>query len=388
MNEIYFDNSATTKICEAATKKFLSVCEECWGNASSLHGAGLRAAHALDEGRRAVTAALGARDGQLIFTAGGSEANNLAVLGRAYAKERYRRASRIITTAGEHASVARPLDRLRAEGYEVIEIPTRGGVLDMAALEAALTKNTVLVTMLLVNNETGAHYDLKTAARLVHALAPEAVLHADATQAFMKVPVSPKDGYDLITISSHKIEGPKGVGALWVSPAIVKNKGLAPQILGGGQEGGYRSGTENVAGCAAFGAACDYARENFAPHTAQLSHLQSTLLDRLAAEPALGEVKVNLPPQHAPHIVSLTMPRIKSETMLHFLSGQGIYVSSGSACSSHGRHGSPPLLAFGLDEREVDCTIRVSFSHRNTEEEIDVFLAALTRGVKNLSRIR
>lgn len=388
MNEIYLDNSATTKMCQAAREKFLAVSEECWGNASSLHAAGLRAAHALEEGRRAVMAALGARDGQLIFTAGGSEANNLAILGRAYAKERYRRGARIITTAGEHASVARPLDRLRAEGYEVIEIPTLGGILDLATLEAALTKNTVLVSMLLVNNETGAQYDLKAAARLTHALAPEAVFHADATQAFMKLPFSPKDGYDMITVSSHKIEGPKGVGALWVSPALIKSKGLSPLILGGGQEGGLRSGTENVPGCAAFGAACDYAKANFAAHTERLLALQGRLLERLAANGELREVKVNLPPLRAPHIVSLTVPRIKSETMLHFLSGLGIYVSSGSACSSHGRHGSPPLLAFGLTEKEVDCTIRVSLSHRNTEQEIDLFLAALARGVKNLSRMR
>ena len=388
MNEIYFDNSATTKMCPAARERFLAVNEDCWGNASSLHAAGLRAAHALEEGRRAVMGALGARDGQLIFTAGGSEANNLAILGRAYAKDRYRRGARIITTAGEHASVARPLERLKDEGYEIIEIPTPGGVLDMAALEHALTKNTVLVTMLLVNNETGALYDLKAAARLTHVLAPEAVFHADATQAFMKLPLSPRDGYDMITISSHKIEGPKGVGALWVSPAIIKNKGLSPRMLGGGQEGGLRSGTENVAGCAAFGAACDYAKEHFAAHTAQLLCLHKTLLERLAANEALREVKVNLPPVRAPHIVSLTMPHIKSETMLHFLSGLDMYVSSGSACSSHGRHGSPPLLSFGLTEKEVDCTIRVSFSHHNTEEEIDRFLDALARGVKNLARIR
>ena len=376
MNEIYFDNSATTKMCEAAREKFLTVSEECWGNASSLHGVGLRAAHALDEGRRAVLRALGARDGQLIFTAGGSEANNLAILGRAYAKERYRRGARIITTAGERASVTQPLARLRAEGFEVFEIPTPGGVPDMA------------VTMMLVNNETGALYDLKTAARLTHALAPEALFHADATQAFMKIPFSPRDGYDMITVSSHKIEGPKGVGALWISPAVVKSKGLASLIMGGGQEGGLRSGTENVAGCAAFGAACDYAVGQVEAHRAQLSLLQSTLLERLSGIPALAEVQVNLAPVRAPHIVSLTLPRIKSETMLHFLSGLGIYVSSGSACSSHGRHGSPPLLAFGLSEKEVDCTVRVSFSHRNTVEEIDFFLEALARGVKNLSRMR
>lgn len=388
MKEIYFDNSATTKMCPAAREKFLAVDESCWGNPSSLHAAGLQAAHTLAEGRREVLSALGTRAGQLIFTAGGSEANNLAVLGRAYAKARYRRGARILTTAGEHASVSMPIARLQEEGYEIIEIPTRGGVLDTATLENALTKNTILVTMMLVNNETGAHYDLKTAARLVHALAPEAVLHVDATQAFMKLPVSPADGFDMITISSHKIEGPKGVGGLWVSPSILKNKGLAPRLLGGGQEEGLRSGTENVAGCAAFGAACTYAKEHFADHSARLQALQATLLNRLSQCEALREVTVNLPPVHAPHIISLTMPRIKSETMLHFLSGLGIYVSSGSACSSHGRHGSPPLLAYGLSEAEADCTIRISLSYHNTEEEIDTFLAALTQGVAKLSRIR
>jgi cysteine desulfurase len=169
---------------------------------------------------------------------------------------------------------------------------------------------------------------------------------------------------------------------------MIKSKGLSPLVLGGGQEGGLRSGTENVAGCAAFGAACTYQKENFHKHTERLAALQAYLLAGLAENEALREVKVNLPPVRAPHIVSLTMPRIKSETVLHFLSGLGIYVSSGSACSSHGRHGSPPLLAFGLEEKEADCTIRVSFSHHNTEEEIDALLCALAKGVKNLARIR
>ncbi len=388
MKDIYLDNSATTPLCEAARARLLSVYDECWGNPSSLHARGNAAARELNTAREAVARALSARDGQIVFTGSGSEANNLAIFGRAYAKERYRRGARIITTRGEHASVAMPLSRLAAEGYEIVEIDTKDGVVDMAQLEAVLTKNTVLVTAMAVNNETGAHYDIAAMARLTHRLCPDAIFHTDATQAFMKVPVSPKDGADLITVSAHKIGGPKGCGALWISPAVIKNKGLSPQILGGGQENGLRSGTENVACCAAFGAACEFARANFEEHTATLRARQDYLLAAFAGDPTLSEVKLNLPARRAPHIISLTMPSIKSETMLHFLSSEGIYVSSGSACSSHGRHGSPPLLAFGLSEKEADCTIRVSLSHRTTEEELDLFLATLKKGLSSLVRMK
>ena len=388
MNEIYLDNSATTPLCEEARARLLSVYDNTWGNPSSLHERGNAVARELNSARESVARALGARDGQVVFTGSGSEANNLAILGRAYAKERYRRGARIITTRGEHASVAMPLSRLAAEGYEIVEIDTRDGKVDMAAFEAALSKNTILVTAMAVNNETGAWYDTAAMARATHRLCPDAVFHTDATQAFMKVPVSPKDGADMITVSAHKIEGPKGCGALWISPAVLKNKGLAAQILGGGQENGLRSGTENVACCAAFGAACDYARVHVEEHTAILRARQAYLLDKLHADPALSAVTVNLPARRAPHIVSLTMPSIKSETMLHYLSAEKIYVSSGSACSSHGRHGSPPLLAFGLSEREADCVIRVSLSHRTTEEELDRFLSVLAKGISSLARIR
>lgn len=388
MKEIYLDNSATTPLCEAARARLLSVYDECWGNPSSLHARGNAAARELNTAREAVARALSARDGQIVFTGSGSEANNLAIFGRAYAKERYRRGARIITTRGEHASVAMPLARLASEGYEIVEIDTKNGVPDMAQFEAALTKNTVLVTAMAVNNETGAYYDIAAMARATHRLCPDAIFHTDATQAFMKVPVSPKEGADLITVSAHKIGGPKGCGALWISPAVIKNKGLSPRILGGGQENGLRSGTENVAACAAFGAACDFSRANFEEHTAILRARQDYLLAALAATPALSEIKVNLAARRAPHIVSLTMPAIKSETMLHFLSSEGIYVSSGSACSSHGRHGSPPLLAFGLTEKEADCTVRVSLSYRTTEEELDTFLAALKKGLASLVRIK
>lgn len=389
MNEIYLDNSATTRISPAALARYNEISTEEWGNPSSLHARGVRAARVLSDARTVIRRALDAPDGAVVFTGSGSEANNLAIFGRAHAKERYRRGGRIITTEGEHASVAMPLSALAKEGFEVVTVPTRGGVLDADALAAALNDRTVLVTMMAVNNETGARYDLPAAAAMVHRACPEAVFHVDATQAFLKFPFSARRaGFDMVTVSAHKVEGPKGVGALWVSPAILKNKGLAPLILGGGQEDGLRSGTENLPGIAAFAAAVKEGHAAAPDRAAVMEARQAYLLERLSARADLWEVTVNLPPVRAPHIVSLTMPAIKSETMLHFLSAAGICVSSGSACSSHGRHTASPLSAFGLSDRAVDCTIRVSLSYHTTEEELDVFLDTLARGIATLSRIR
>ena len=388
MEEIYLDNSATTRMRREALEKFTEVATRCFGNASSLHACGQAAAKELNVARRAVCASRGTREGELIFTSGGSEANDLALFGRAYAKARFRCGSRIITTAGEHASVSMPLARLREEGYDIVEIGTRGGELAMDELRAALNEKTILVSIMMVNNETGAIYDTKTAAALTHALAPDAVFHTDATQSYLKIPFSVRDGYDMVTVSSHKVEGPKGCGALWVAPAVIKNKGLAPRLLGGGQEDGFRSGTENVPALAAFGVAAALGQAEWESRTAALQRLRQLLSARLAEDAGMREVRLNLPKNPAPHILSLTMPSIKSETMLHYLSSCGIYVSSGSACSSHGRHTAPPLAAFGLSEREADCTIRVSLSPRNTEEELSRFADALARGVATLVRIR
>ena len=385
---IYFDNSATTRISEAALRTYVEVSESHFGNPSSLHALGADAEKQLNGTREAVCHALGTKDGTVIFTAGGSEANNLALFGRAHAKERYRRGGKILTTAGEHASVTSPLAALAAEGFAVEEIPTRGGKLDLAALEAALTPNVILVTMMMVNNETGALYPLGEVARLMKARAPEAILHVDATQSFLKLPFTAKGiGADMVTVSSHKIEGPKGVGALWVSPAVIKNKGLSPLILGGGQESGFRSGTENVPGIAAFGTAIREMETALSSHFETMTSLRDTLIRKLQSEPRFSEVSLTLPPVAAPHILNLTLPRIKSETMLHFLSAAGICVSSGSACSSNGQgHPSPALLAFGRSQDEADCSLRISFSYRNTPEEIDTFCDVLAEGLGRLAR--
>lgn len=378
--EIYLDNSATTRICPEALEKYIAVAQDNYGNPSSRHKRGMLAEAEMRRARENLLAALGAKEGHILFTAGGTEANNLAILGRAHAKARFQ-GGRLITTAGEHSSVSHTLAALEAEGFSVFALPTRGGVLDLAALLPLLDKKTVLVSMMAVNNETGALYDLKAAADLVHRSCPDALFHVDATQAFMKFPFTPRSlGADMITLSSHKIEGPKGMGALWISDAVLKSRGLSPLVFGGGQEEGLLSGTENVPGAAAFGEAAKVYAAHLTERSNRMRALRDYLLNGIAADPFLSKaVSPNLPTgKCAPHILSLTVKGLKSETVLNDLSGRGIYVSSGSACSSHDKKISSALLAFGKSEEEADSTIRISLSFRNTEEELDLFLAALT----------
>ena len=384
--EVYLDNSATTKISESALSLYCELSREHYGNPSSLHHRGVDAEKYLTRTREILCRALGGI-GTVIFTGSGSEANNLAIFGRAYAKPRFAR-GKIITTAGEHASVGMPLARLREEGFTVVEIPTVGGRLDMEALCAALSRDTVLVTMMLVNNETGATYDLQSAASAVKRACPDAIFHCDATQAFLKFPFSVRRmGIDMITVSAHKVEGPKGVGALWVSDAVIKNKGLRPLLLGGGQEKGMRAGTENLPAIAAFGQAVEDGVKTLVLREERMRALRNRLLEKLSSD-ELSEVKPLLTPTPAPHILNLALPSIKSEVMLHYLSSKGICVSSGSACSSHGRHGAHPLIAYGLSEREADASIRVSFSSDNTEEDVDILCRELLGGLQTLARMR
>ena len=386
---IYLDNSATTKIRKEALDKYISVSENTFGNPSSLHAMGLDAEKELNYTRGAVLSSLMDRQSEVIFTASGSEANNLAIFGRAYAKERYRRGARIITTEGEHASVSSPLTKLAEEGFDIVYIPTRSGVIDLDALKAALTKNTVLVTLMMVNNETGALYDIASVSALTKSQSPEALIHVDATQSYLKVPFTKKSiGADMITISSHKIEGPKGVGALVVDRAVIKNKGLAPQILGGGQEMGLRSGTENVPAIAAFGTAVTLGYSELIKNNEKLSMLRSYLVEKLSTDAAFSHISMTLAPKFSPHILNITLPGIKSETMLHFLSSLGVFVSSGSACSSNSRHVSSALTAYGRSADEADASIRISFSHRNEISDIDAFLSALADGVSKLARMK
>ena len=387
MKEIYLDNSATTRICDEALNKYIETSKECYGNPSSLHALGFESEKMLNSAREAICNSLMAKGCTVIFTASGTEANNLAIIGRAMSKERYKKGAKIVTTMGEHASVDAPLELLSGMGYKVARIPTKNGEVDMAALEKELTGDVILVSMMMVNNETGALYDTAAVGKLVKAKCPDAFLHIDATQSYLKIPFTKaKCGADMITLSSHKIEGPKGVGALLVDPAVVKARGLSPLILGGGQEGGMRSGTENVPGIAAFGEAVKIGSAMVRERYMKTKDLRNYAIERIENE--LPEISITKPRTAAPHILNITLPKIKSETMLHYLSSLGIFVSSGSACSSNGGHFSSALTAFGRSDSEADTSIRISFSHRNEKDDVDSLVEGLKSGLEKLSRIR
>lgn len=389
MHTIYLDNAATTKICPEALSRYVEVSEAHFGNPSSLHSVGLDAENEIEAARRKILDSVGGKNCQLIFTSSGSEANNLAIIGRALSKERYRRGMKIISTNGEHASVREPIEYLKSLGHRAVYLSTVGGVLNFDELMRELTPDVILVSVMMVNNETGAVYNLPEVARAIKAKCPDALFHVDATQGYMKLPFTMSAiGADMLTVSAHKIEGPKGVGALIVSDRVIKERALAPVVYGGGQELALRSGTENVPAIAAFGCAAEVMLKGREENIQHYAMLRSLLIERLS-EDGLSDIRPTLPPRYAPHILNITLPDIKSETMLHFLSQSGIYVSSGSACSSNGGgHKSSALIAYGHSEAEADSSIRISFSRHNTPDDVHTLADALHDGLKRLARVR
>ena len=383
---IYLDNSATTPLCEAAREAVRNAMEH-YGNPSSLHTLGQQSEKLVRVAREQVLSALGVRRGQgtVVFTSCGTEATSLAIFGCAYAKTR-RDATRILTTDSEHPATAQALSALEGDGFEIVRIPTRGGVLDMEAVSAALDKKIFMATFMLVNNETGALYSVKEAFARIKRRYPDAITHCDAIQGFMRVSFTPSAiGAELVSVSGHKIHAPKGVGALYIDAALLKAKKISPFLLGGGQEDGMRSGTENVMGISAFGAAAQYMSENRVQIQATMRELYDYAAERLSSL----DVQINRPAgARVDHIINITLPDIKSETMLHHLSAKGIFVSSGSACSSHSSKPSGSLIAFGLTPHMADCSLRVSMSPFNTKEHIDALCDALKNGIDTLVRIR
>lgn len=392
MSMIYLDSAATTRPCEEAIAAMERTMREAWGNPSSAHALGASASRLLESARSTVSASLGlgAKDGRVIFTGSGSEANNTAIFGTVYAKKRPQTTSgrgKIITTDSEHPSVEQAMRRLEGDGFSVVRISTRGGRIDMDELRAAADSTVILASFMLANNETGALYDVKSAAAAVRAASPKAIVHSDMVQAYLKAETSPKKlGVDLLSVSAHKIHAPKGVGALWVREELIRSKSLIPYIVGGGQERTMRSGTENLPGIAAFAAAVGAMAADKDARRGHIDELHRALVDAVAQR--LPEVRVNLPERGIGYVVSLTLPGIKSETMLNFLSAREIYVSAGSACSAHSGKPSSVLRAFGLTEREADSTLRVSLSHMNTVDEISLFCDALAEGVGSLARMK
>lgn len=382
---IYLDNSATTPLCESA-KAEITNCLECFGNPSSLHAMGDAARRKIDFARSAVMKALGAKSGKLVFTSCGSEASNLALFGTVNAKKR-RTANRIITTDSEHPSVENVMSALEEQGFEIVRLSTREGAFSDTEIEAALEKPVFMASIMLVNNETGAVYGVSELFSKIKRKYPEAVCHCDAVQGFLKIGFTPNSlQADMISISGHKIHAPKGVGALWVSDRMIKEKRLVPTLLGGGQENGFRSGTENTLGIVALGAASKEVSESFSDDVKKMGDLRTYAISKISE--LQNGVKLNIPKNVAAHIISLTLPNIKSQTMLNYLSAKGICVSSGSACSSHSNKPSSTLIAFGLTANEADCTIRVSISRYTEKSDIDSFVSALNDGVVALVRIR
>jgi len=374
---IFFDNSATTRPAPEVIEAMKNALEVSWGNPSSLHSAGLDAEHIVRDSRTAVLEALGVKrgEGTLYFTSGGTEANNTAVFGSVYAKGGNSR--HVISTGSEHPSIRQPLEKLEAQGVRVTRLSTKGGKLDLDELKAALSPDTRLVTLMLVNNETGALYDIKSAFDIVKRYDPKITTHCDATQAFMKVPFTPMSlGAELVTVSAHKIHGPKGIGALYVSKTVKTNKRLVPFMLGGEQEEGMRAGTENVPGIAGFGAAVKLPYDLKAVEAAR----------ELIVSSLPGRAAVNLPEKYVPHILSIRLPKIKSETMLHYLSSVGIFVSTGSACSSKSLKVSKALTEFGLAPEEADSTLRISLGDDTTPEMCRRFAEALEAGINRFAR--
>ena len=388
----YLDNSATTKPSETAIRATVDALE-LFGNPSSVHAEGVRSKHLLDASRAKIADAVGAKrlgGGNIIFTASGTEANCTAILGFDAAKNRHRsgKAPTVITTEGEHPSIDNPINRLVDKGWNVIYIPTAGGQLDLDYLRNKLknTENVVLAAIMMVNNETGALYDIKNAARIIHSVCPECHVHCDAVQAFMKTKLSVSTlGVDSLTVSAHKIHAPRGAAALWISADTVKKKNITAILPGGGQESGLRSGTENLCAIAAFAAAASEAKDKFAENTEKVTVLREYLEESLKVFSDKG-LTLKRPISFVPHIANITLPRIKSETMLNFLSGKGIYVSAGSACSASSGRLSHALRAFGCADEEIDASLRVSLSYTNTKEDIDALCAALGEGLDTLAR--
>jgi cysteine desulfurase len=384
--QIYLDNSATTPLSDAVKQKIAQMLD-VYGNPSSLHSMGQKAESELKAARESVLSALGvrAREGEFIFTSSGTEATALALFGCAHAKER-RDATRILITDSEHSSVKNSAEQLAREGFEIVKIPTARGVLDLDALRASLDKKIFLASFMLVNNETGARYDIESAFSMIKQKYPEAITHCDAVQGFMKVAFSPSSLHaDLISVSGHKLHAPKGVGGLYISADMLKKKKISPYIFGGGQEKGLRSGTENTIGIAAFGASVEDIKKRRAQNAAHLEELYVYATEKLSAL----DLKINRPDgARVSHIINITLPNIKSETMLHFLSADGIFVSSGSACSSHSKNPSGALIAFGLTPAQADCSLRISFSEYSTKEDVDLLCASLSAALSRLVRIK
>lgn len=371
----YLDNAATTPVRPEAAQAAMQAMLEGWGNPSSRHALGSQASELVKTCRAQVAQVLGCQPGELYFTSCGTEGNNWAI--QAAVELGRRKGKHIITSALEHSAVLEPCRALERQGYEVTYLkPDKNGVLSMEDLEAALRPDTVLVSLMLVNNELGTVTPIKEAANLIKRAGSPALLHCDAVQGFLKVPFTVKElGADFVSVSGHKIHAPKGIGALYVRSGIK----IPSMIRGGGQENGLRSGTEATAQMAAFAAAVRLGHQDLAEHLAHMEEIKAYAARRLQ-EMVPGLILIG--EGTAPHILPISMPGYKSEVVLRFLSDRGVYVSSGSAC--HKGKPSHVYAALGLNKKILDGILRISFSYDTTCEDVDALAEGLAAAQKGL----
>ena len=369
---IYLDNSATTKPCPEAVAAVNAAMCESWGNPSALYDFGIDTGRNMLIARTQVAKAMGAENDRVFFTSGGTEADNWAIFGTI--KRLGKRGNHILTTAIEHPAVLNCMKALEAQGYKVTYLqPDSDGNISLDDFKAALQKDTILVSVMMVNNETGAVMPISQMAKLTHRLCPDAFFHTDAVQGFLKIPFQAKSlGADLISVSAHKVHGPKGAGALYISPRL---KSFPPLIYGGGQESGYRSGTEATPAIFGFAAACAALMPTMAADTARDKALLDELVGMLCK---LSGLYINGCHQ-APHILSLSIPGIPTQNILNYLQEDGICVSAGSACAKG--HRSHVLTAMRLSPERMDSSFRISLSRETTQDELNRFVECLTNKI-------
>lgn len=370
--EAYFDNSATTVVTESVKDIVVKAMTEDYGNPSSMHMIGVNAEKYVKTAKENIAKILKVDEGEIYFTSGGTEGNNMAIIGSANANKRA--GNRVITTKIEHSSVANPMKYLEKQGFDVVYLPVdNNGIVDMEVLKKEMTKDTILVSIMNVNNEVGAIEPVSEIGKYIKSVNPSVVYHVDAIQAFGKMEIRPrKENIDILTVSGHKIHAPKGSGFMYIK----KNTKVNPIILGGGQQEGMRSGTENVPGIAGIGQAAKDCYDNLEKNVAHMTELKDYLIDELSK---IDGVTINSQKGNAgaPHIVSASFENVRSEVLLHALEDKGVYISAGSACSSNRPAVSETLKAMGIDSKLLGSTVRFSFCELNKKEEIDYCIEQL-----------
>lgn len=379
--QAYLDNSATTRCMECVTEKMVKVMREDYGNPSSLHTRGVEAEKYVKEAREFFARNLKVNEKEIYFTSGGTESNNLALIGTAMANQRAGR--HLITSSVEHASVANPMKYLEEQGFRVTYLPVdKDGIISLEALQEALCEETILVSVMYVNNEIGAVQPIGEIARIIREKGSKALLHVDAIQAYGKYRIYPKkQGIDLLSVSGHKIHGPKGSGILYVNEKVK----IRPILFGGEQQKGLRSGTENVPGIAGIAEAAKCCYENLDEKIDRLYELKERFVEGVLKLPGTV-VNGKTGRDSAPHIVSVSFRDVRSEVLLHALEEKGIYVSAGSACSSNKPAVSHTLQSIGVEKDLLGSTLRFSFCFDTTEEEIDYCLQELAELLPVLRR--